>query len=73
MAKFTVRRYVDAYFISETEVEASTPEEAASLASKDEDKYKWSDGETVTFDARYYAALDENGNEIEESQTGDRI
>ena len=69
--KFTVRRRVDAYFIQEAEVNASSAQEAAQLARKDEDHYKWGEGDTETFDARVFVTLDDEGNEIEATATGD--
>lgn len=71
MAKFTVRRIVDAYVNYEAEVEAASANEATELARRNEENYVWEETSTATFDARSYVALNEDGSEIAGTQVGD--
>lgn len=69
MAKFTVRRYQDAYVIQEAEIEATDAKDAASKAYHNDD-IKWGPASTETFDATGTVTLAEYGDEIEETRTG---
>jgi hypothetical protein len=71
MPKFTVLCRIDAFADYVAEVEADDAEEAALLADDDHGRYKWKHAGTHEFDARLYVTLDENGDEIEETQVGD--
>lgn len=71
MARFTVRRVVDAYAVYEAEVEAETPKAAAEAARNDEEQYQWAEAFTQTFDARNFVTMSEDGGEIEETKVGD--
>jgi len=71
MQKFMVKRTVDAFVIYEAEVEAESAEQAVELAERDEDKYQWGEGDVATFDAWSFVALDDNGDELEETARGD--
>ncbi len=73
MPTFTVLCRLDAYADYLAEVEAEDAEDAARLAEGAHADYKWEHDQTREFDARYYVALDERGNEIEASRTGDDI
>ena len=71
MAKFQVLRVVDAYVRYTAEVEADNPTDAAEKARKSEDDYQWEHDSTSEYDARFFVTLDDEGNEIENTQTGD--
>jgi hypothetical protein len=73
MPVFTVLCRIDAYADYVAEVAAESAEEAARLAEEEHGDYKWEHDQTREYDARYYVALDEGGNEIEETRTGDVI
>jgi hypothetical protein len=68
MPKFIIRRYVDAYSVQETEVEAETAKEAAIKAANGEEELDWSDEEIVTFDNRRFVAANVFGDEISGSE-----
>lgn len=71
MLRYQVLRRVDAFVDYVTEVEAADADEAAALADRDETKFKWTRVNVAHFDARLFVTLDEDGNEIEETQRGD--
>lgn len=71
MPTFQVLRRVDAFVDYVADVEAATADEAAARASDDETLFKWKRVSVAHFDARVFVALDENGDEIEETQRGD--
>ena len=71
MPKFRVLRRVDAFVDDVVDIEADSAEEAASAASDDERKFDWKEVGVHAFDARYFVALDEDGNEIEATAQGD--
>ncbi|MGE0830487.1 MAG: hypothetical protein AB7O04_14200 [Hyphomonadaceae bacterium] len=71
MAKFRVLRRVDAYLDYVTEIDAPTAAEAAEIAYRDEEKYRWEAHGHAEFDARLFVALDTEGNEIDGTQQGD--
>jgi hypothetical protein len=73
MPTFNVLCRIDAYADYVAEVEADDAEEAAELARENHGDYKWEHDQTAEFDARYYVALDEDGEQIEATRTGDRI
>lgn len=73
MPTFTVLCRIDAYADYVAEVEAESGEEAARLAEENHGDYKWEHGQTLEFDARYYAALDDEGLQIDATRTGDYI
>lgn len=73
MPAFTVLCRIDAYADYVAEVEAESADEAALLADCNHDDYKWEHYQTQEFDDRFYVALDEDGNEIEATRTGDFI
>jgi hypothetical protein len=73
MPTFTVLCRIDAYADYVAEVEAESAEEAALLAEQEHGDYKWEHHQTQEFDARFFVAVDEDGNEIEETRTGDFI
>ncbi|MGH6992872.1 MAG: hypothetical protein ACRED8_01215 [Caulobacteraceae bacterium] len=71
MPLFTIVCRHDAWSDYVAEIEAGTPEEAARLAEENHHEYAWEHEETVEFDARLYFALDEDGEEMEETVCGD--
>ncbi len=71
MAKFKVLRRVDAFVDYVAEVEASSAEEAAQRAEDNEERYDWEKVDVQHFDARLFVTLDQDGNELEHTQTGD--
>jgi len=71
MPTFKVLRRVDAFVDYVAKVRASSPAEAAELASEDEGGYKWEKWGEVEFDARLFVTLDKDGAEIESTQQGD--
>lgn len=71
MTTYKVQRTVDAAVIYTAEVEAESPERAVELASGEEEKYTWEEGDTVQYDARRFVALDKDGMDIEETARGD--
>ena len=73
MPTFTILCRIDAYADYLAEVEAQDAGEAARLAERNHGDYKWEHDQTREFDARYYAALDEDTNEIDATRTGDDI
>ncbi|MEO8925565.1 MAG: DUF1778 domain-containing protein [Caulobacteraceae bacterium] len=68
---FEVLCRIDAFADYVAEVAADGAQEAASLARDNHGDYRWGHRCTPEFDARLYIALDDNGNEIEETQIGD--
>lgn len=68
---FQVLRRVDAFVDYIADVDAATADEAAALASDDETLFKWKRVSVAQFDARSFVALDENGDEIDETLRGD--
>ena len=71
MAKFTVRRVVDAYVIEDAEVEADNAQAAVERAREHESELDWHERDVATFDARDFVALDEEGDLIEATRVGD--
>ncbi len=71
MPTFQVLRRVDAFVDYVAEVDASSADEAAARANRDETPYKWKRVSVAQFDARLFVALDDDGNEIESTQRGD--
>ena len=71
MPTFKVLRRVDAWVNSVATIHATSAQEAAELAEWDEGSYKWQELGVSAFDARGFVALDENGDEIEDSRVGD--
>ena len=71
MPLFQVRRRVDAYVDYVANVRAATPQDAASIACDDEGRFRWEEEGPCEFDARLFITLDENGDEIEDTQCGD--
>lgn len=70
MPKFTILCRVDAYADYIAEVEAEFIEEAVDLAYDGDASVKWEERGVVEFDARRVVALDDNGEEIEETARG---
>ncbi|MDO9471628.1 MAG: hypothetical protein Q7J28_01095 [Caulobacter sp.] len=70
MPKFTILCRVDAYADYIAEVEAEVIEEAVDLAYDGDASVKWEERGVVEFDARRVVALDDNGEEIEETARG---
>jgi hypothetical protein len=70
MARFTVVRFVDAWALYETEIEADDAHEAAQIAYDLADEFEWKDLGTQTFDARFYMTLDDKRREIESTRVG---
>ena len=70
MPKFTVLRRQDAYVDYLATVKADTPEEAAQIADSPWANLKWKKVGVSEFDACLIVTLDEDGREIEETQTG---
>ena len=73
MPTFTVLCRIDAYADYVAKVEADDAAEAAELARDNHGDYKWEHDQTLEFDDRYYVALDEDGEQIEKTRTGDYI
>jgi hypothetical protein len=73
MPTFAVLCRIDAYADYVAEVEADDAEEAADLARDNHSDYRWEHDQTLEFDDRYYVALDDDGEQIESTRTGDRI
>jgi len=71
MPKFTVLRRIDAWVDYVAEVKAKNAEAAARIAQVLAGQLEWEERGTVQFDARGYVALDDDGDEIEESRCGD--
>jgi hypothetical protein len=71
MPTFRVLRRVDAFVDYVAEVDAASADEAAAKAADDETLFKWEEVSVAQFDARTFVALDENGDEIEDTQRGD--
>lgn len=71
MPTFQVLRRVDAFVDYIAQVDASSADEAAAKANRDETPYNWKRVSVAQFDARVFVALDQNGNEIESTQRGD--
>lgn len=71
MPKFKVLSRADAFVDYIAEIEAETPKQAVELACRDARSIVWKEQGTVEFDARHIVALDEQGNEIEETACGD--
>lgn len=71
MAKFRVLRRVDAFVGYVADVEADSAEQAARSAERNEERYAWEHVDVQHFDARLFVTLDEDGNELEHTQTGD--
>ena len=77
-ARYTIRRTIDAVVVYEAEVEADSPAEAAKYAEEHEDEvfarqFQQTHGEVIEYAARNFIALDEEGDEIEESKIGDCV
>jgi hypothetical protein len=68
---FEVLCRIDAFADYAAEVEAADADEAVAMARGNHEDYKWEHRFTQEFDARLYVALDEAGNEIEETELGD--
>lgn len=78
MPKFTVKRTIDAVVIYEAEVEAVDATAAAEYAREHEGEvfakqFPGIDGDVIEYDARNFVTLNDEGDEIEESMTGDRL
>ena len=71
MPKFTVLCRIDAFADYTAEVEAEDPHEAAALAEDNHSAYTWTAAGIADFDDRIYVTLDEAGDEMESTQTGD--
>jgi hypothetical protein len=71
MPTYTILRRVDAFVNYEVVLEAASAEEASKLARQQDETLDWQEISTTTFDARLFVTLDENGQEIEETQQGD--
>jgi hypothetical protein len=71
MPKFRVLRRFDAFVDYVAEVDAASADEAAAKAADDETLFEWEEVSVAQFDARTFVALDENGDEIEDTQRGD--
>jgi muconolactone delta-isomerase len=70
MPIFTVLSRVDAYVDYVAEVEADSAEEAADLAYEGDPSVIWQELGVVEFDARWVVALDDDGEEIEDTARG---
>jgi hypothetical protein len=68
---FTVLRTVDAYVRYTAEVEADDADQAAQMAENHEADYTWEQTGIDEFDARSFVTLDDDGQEIEGTGTGD--
>jgi hypothetical protein len=66
---FTVLCRIDAYADYKAQVAADSPEEAVHLADWHHEEYEWRSVGTTEFDDRLYIALDENGDEIDLSES----
>jgi hypothetical protein len=71
MPTFTVLCRIDAFADYVAEIDAPDAAKAAEIARSAHSFYEWEPKQTAEFDARLYVALDEDGNEIEETQVGD--
>ncbi len=71
MPTFTVLCRIDAYADYVAEIEAGDAAQAAELARGGHGHYKWRHVQFQEFDARFYVALDAEGNEIESTHVGD--
>ncbi|HEX8570206.1 MAG TPA: hypothetical protein VF699_09845 [Caulobacteraceae bacterium] len=71
MPTFTVLSRRDAFVDYVTDVEAGSAKEAVEIAYDGLPDAAWEERGVVEFDARHLVALDENGNEIESTATGD--
>jgi len=71
MTTYTVLRKVDAFVYYTAEVEAVSAIEAAEQARRSEEKYNWTESGSSEYDARNFVTLDETGNELPETETGD--
>jgi hypothetical protein len=71
MPIFNVLCRIDAYADYVAQVEADTAEEAAELANENHADYTWEYHQTAEFDDRLYITLDDDGLEIDGTQTGD--
>ena len=77
-ARYTIMRTIDAVVVYEAEVEADSPAEATKYAEEHEDEvfagqFRQTHGDVIEYAARNFVALDEEGDEIEESKTGDCV
>lgn len=70
MPKFTILSRKDAFVDDLAEVEAETPEAAVDLAYEGGPGIEWEPYGTVEFDARRVVALDDDGQEIENTARG---
>jgi muconolactone delta-isomerase len=70
MPIFTVLSRVDAYVDYVAEVEAYSAEEAADLAYEGDPSVIWQELGVAEFDARRVVALDDDGEEIEDTARG---
>lgn len=70
MPIFKVVKRVDAYVVYETKIEAETAQEAADSAYDDGPDIVWTEADVIEFDARHVVALDDNGEDIEETRWG---
>ena len=71
MPTFTVLCRTYAFADYTAEIEADDPHEAAALAEDNHSAYTWEPAGIAEFDDRTYVTLDEAGDEIESTQTGD--
>ena len=70
MPIFIVLTRIDAYVDYGAEVEAATADEAVDIAYEGGPSVKWQEHGVVQFDARRVVALDDNGEEMEETARG---
>jgi hypothetical protein len=73
MPKFTVLSRADAFVDYVAEIEAETAKQAVELVWNDAPGIVWEKRGTVQFDARHIVALDDEGNEIEDTARGDFV
>jgi hypothetical protein len=73
MPTFTVLRRADAFFDYTTEVDAPTAREAAERARSLADTLVWRECSEHEYDAQAFIALDDKGNEIPVTESGDFV
>lgn len=71
MPTFKVLKRVEAYVDYHIDVEAEDAKSAAEYATAEDDELDWQAGETTEFEESRIVALDDAGNEIEETAFGD--
>ncbi len=71
MPKFTVLRRVDAFALYTVEIEAEDEVSATRIARQNDSVIEWNRSGEMTFDAREFVAIDNDGRPIPSTTTGD--